>query len=163
MIIICPYVSIKSFTNGFVVMAVYMDDLNLVGTPHEIASVASYMRKEFEIKDLGKTKLCLGIQIEHLSTGIFIHQSTYTKKMLMRFNMDKAYPLSTPMVVRTLNVLKDPFRPLNEGEIILRPETPCLNAIGTLMYFTNNTKPDIAFAVNLLARCNSTPMRRHWK
>ena len=37
--------------------------------------------------------------------------------MLKRFNMDKAYPLSTPMVVRTLDVQKDPFHPLDKGEI----------------------------------------------
>ena len=144
-------------------IAVYVDDLNLVGTPDEIARAASYLRKEFEMKDLGKTKFCLGIQIEHLSTGIFIHQSTYTEKMLKRFNMDKAYPLSTAMVVRTLDVQKDPFRPPDEGETILGPETPYLSAIGTLMYLANNTRPDIAFAVNLLARYSSTPTRRHWK
>ena len=65
---LCPCVFIKSSTDGFVVIAVYVDDLNLVGTPNEIASAASYLRKKFEMKDLGKTKFCLGIQIKHLST-----------------------------------------------------------------------------------------------
>ena len=111
---ICLCVFIRSCTNKFVMVAVYVDDLNLIGTSHEIASAASYLRKEFEMKDLGKTKFCLGIQIEHLSMGIFIHQSTYTEKMLKRFNMDKAYPLSTPMVLRTLDVQKDQFRPPEE-------------------------------------------------
>ena len=83
--------------------------------------------------------------------------------MLKKFNMDKAYPLSTPMVVRTLDVQEDSFRPPDEVEIILGPETPYLNAIGTLMYLANNTRLDIAFVVNLLARYSSTPMRRHWK
>ena len=52
----CPCVFIKSSTNGLVVIAVYVDDLNLVGTPNEIAKATSYIRKEFEMKDLGKTK-----------------------------------------------------------------------------------------------------------
>ncbi|XP_059627367.1 secreted RxLR effector protein 161-like [Cornus florida] len=30
------------------------------------------------------------------------------------------------------------------------------------MYLTNCTRPDIAFAVNLLARYSSAPTRRHW-
>jgi len=30
------------------------------------------------------------------------------------------------------------------------------------MYLANNTRPDIAFAVNLLARFSSTPTKRHW-
>ncbi|KAL0399824.1 UNVERIFIED_CONTAM: Retrovirus-related Pol polyprotein from transposon TNT 1-94 [Sesamum radiatum] len=35
-------------------------------------------------------------------------------------------------------------------------------AIGALMYLANNTRPDIAFSVNLLARYSSTPTKRHW-
>jgi hypothetical protein len=31
-----------------------------------------------------------------------------------------------------------------------------------LMYLANNTRPDIAFAVNLLARHSTSPTRRHW-
>ena len=65
------------------------------------------------------------------------------------------------MVVQTLDVQKDPFRPPDEGEIILGPETPYLSAICTLMYLANNTRPDIVFAVNLLARYSFTPTQRH--
>ena len=54
---------------------------------------------EFEMKDLGKIIYCLGLQTEHRSNDIFIRQSTYTDKILKCFNMDKAYPLSTAMVV----------------------------------------------------------------
>ena len=76
--------------------------------------------------------------------------------------MDKAHPLSSPMVVRSLDVHNDPFRPREEDEEILGPEVPYLSAIGALMYLTNNTRPDIAFAVNLLSRFGSSPTRRHW-
>ena len=115
------------------------------------------------MKDLRKTKFCLGLQIEHLSDGIFVHQSTYTEKILNRFYMDKAHPLSTPMIVRSLDVKKDPFRPREDNEEILGPEVPYLSAIGALMYLANCTCPDIAFAVNLLARYSSEPTKRHWK
>ena len=62
------------------------------------------------MKDLGNF-FCLGLQIEHLFTGVLVHQSTYTKKILKRFCMDKAHPLSSPMVVCSLDVKKDPFYP----------------------------------------------------
>lgn len=114
------------------------------------------------MKDLGVTKLCLGLQIEHLHNGIFVHQSNYIQKMLKRFNMDKAHPLSTPMVVRSLDVKKDPYRPRENNEKALGPEVPYLSAIGALMYLANNTRPDIAFSVNVLARYSSDPTRRHW-
>jgi hypothetical protein len=76
--------------------------------------------------------------------------------------MDKAYPSTTPMIVRTLERDKDPFLPRDEGEEILGPKYPYLSAIGALMYLANNTRPDIAFAVNLLARHNASPTKRHW-
>ena len=90
-----------------------------------------------------------------------MHQSNYTEKILKRFNMDKANPLSTPMVVRSLNIETDPFRPCEENEEILGSEFPYLSAIGALMYLANCTRPDISFAVNLLARFSSAPIKRH--
>ena len=48
--------------------------------------------------------------------------------------MDKSYPLSTPMVVRSLEPHKDPFRPKKPDEEILGPKVPYLNVIGDLMY-----------------------------
>ncbi|XP_051124753.1 secreted RxLR effector protein 161-like [Andrographis paniculata] len=77
--------------------------------------------------------------------------------------MDKAHSLSTLMVVRTLDPIKDPFRPKVENEEALGPEVPYLSAIGALMYLANSTRPDIAFAVNLLARFSAMPTQRHWK
>ena len=63
---ICQCVFIKSSSDEIVVIAVYVDDLNIMGTSHQIASAASYLRKEFEMKYLGKAKFCLCIQINHL-------------------------------------------------------------------------------------------------
>ena len=90
-----------------------------------------------------------------------MHQSNYIEKVLKSFNIDKTNPLSTPMIVR-LNVEKNPFRPREDNEEVLSPEVPYLSAIGALMYLTNYTRPDIAFATNLLARFSLSPTRRHW-
>ena len=104
------------------------------------------------MKDLGRTRFCLGLQIEHLKDGIFMHQSTSISKILKRFYMDKAHPLSTPMVVRSLETIKDPFSPKGNDEELLGPEVPYLSVIGALMYLASHTRPDISFTVNLLAR-----------
>ena len=148
--------------NGFAIIAVYVDDLNLIGTPEELIKTANYLKKEFEMKDLGKTRYCLSLQIKYFLNGVLIHQSSYTEKVLKRFYMDKSHPLSSPMVVRSLEVTKDPFRPKEENEELLGPEVPYLSAIGALMYLANYTRPDIVFLVNLLARYNSASIKRHW-
>ena len=69
----------------------------------------NYLNKEFQMKDLGKTRYCLGLEIEYCSNDILIHQSTHIKKVLNRFYMDKSHLLNSPMVIRSLEVNKDPF------------------------------------------------------
>ena len=76
--------------------------------------------------------------------------------------MDKSYPTKTPMVVWSLDLEKDAFRPREEGEEILGPEYPYFNLIEALMYLANSTRPNIAFAVSLLARHSAAPTKRHW-
>ena len=41
------------------------------------------------------------------------------KKVLKRFYMDKSHPLSSPLVVRSLEVTKDSFQPKEENEELL--------------------------------------------
>ena len=64
------------------------------------------------MKDLSKTKFFLGLQIEHISNEILVHQSAYTEKALKHFHMDKAHPLNSPMVVRSLDVKKKMMKKL---------------------------------------------------
>ena len=154
---ICPYVFIKRSEFRFAIVVVYVDDLNLVGTSEEVTKTVNYLKNEFGMKDLGKTKFCLDLQIEHTSKGILVHQSAYTEKVLKHFHMDKAHPLSSPMVVRSLDVKKDLFHPKEDDEETLDPEVSYLSAIGALIYLTNCTRPDIAFSINLLARYSSAP------
>ena len=70
----------------------------------------------------------LGLQLEHLPTGILVHQSAYNQKVLEKFNMDKSYPSKTSMVVRSLEMKTDKFRPQDDGEEILGPHYSYLSA-----------------------------------
>ena len=103
---ICPCIFIKKLETRFLIIVVYVDDLNLVGTPKKITRTTNYLKNEFEMKDLRKTKFCLGLQIEHFPNGVLVHQSIYFKKILKPFYMDKAHPLISPMVIRSLNMKK---------------------------------------------------------
>jgi hypothetical protein len=43
------------------IIFVYVDDLNIIGTTRDIEESMAYLKAEFEMKDLGKTKFCLGL------------------------------------------------------------------------------------------------------
>ncbi|GJY42003.1 disease resistance CC-NBS-LRR class family protein [Tanacetum coccineum] len=101
--------------------ALYVDDLNIIGNLDEIEHTTNLLKNEFEMKDLDK--------------------------ILKRFNMNKAHPLSLLMVGRSLDRELDPFRPKEHDEDILGPEIPYLSAIGALMYLASNIRLDIAFFI----------------
>jgi len=77
------------------------------------------------------------------------------------FYMGKAHPLTSPMIVRSLDMKKDHFHPLEEGEEFLCPKVSYLSTIGALTYLANCRRSNIAFSFNLLARYSSAPTRRH--
>lgn len=63
---ICSCVSIKSSTNKFTVMGIYIDDLNLVDVLlNEISITTLYLKKEFELKGLGKARFYIGVPVDH--------------------------------------------------------------------------------------------------
>ena len=54
--VICPCIFIKKIISEFVIIAVYIDDLNIIGTKNEIHEATVYLKEEFEMKDLEKTR-----------------------------------------------------------------------------------------------------------
>ena len=50
---IYPYIFIKKSEIEFAIIVVYVDDLNLIRTPEELTKTTKYLKKEFEMKDLG--------------------------------------------------------------------------------------------------------------
>ena len=71
--LICPYVFIKKTISGFIIIVVYVDNLNTIGTHKEILKVMMYFKNEFEMKDFGEIKYYINLQIEHLQSGILLH------------------------------------------------------------------------------------------
>ena len=86
----------------------------------------------------------------------------YTKKILKRLYMNESHLLTCLLVVHSLDMKKDPFRPCEKGEELLGPEVPYLCAIGAIMYLATCIRPNISFPINLLARYSYAPTRRHW-
>ncbi|KAM2549509.1 hypothetical protein TB1_013867 [Malus domestica] len=50
-----PCVFIKKSHSGFMIVAIYVDDINLIGTPAKLEEITVHLKSEFEMKDLRKT------------------------------------------------------------------------------------------------------------
>ena len=59
-------------------VVVYVDDLNLVGTPATCKHAIELLTTRFEMKLMDKTSFSLGLQILYIPGGsIFLHQMIY--------------------------------------------------------------------------------------
>ena len=69
---ICPCTFMKRSVKEFAIIAVFVDDINIIGTPEELPKAIDCLKKEFEMKDLEKTKFWLGLQIEHVKDAGYL-------------------------------------------------------------------------------------------
>ncbi|KAM2133212.1 hypothetical protein ACFX1R_003337 [Malus domestica] len=56
---LCPCVFIKKSHSRFAIVTVYVDDMNLIGTPAELEEIATHLKSKFKMKDIGKTRIVL--------------------------------------------------------------------------------------------------------
>jgi hypothetical protein len=52
-------VFVRKFNTAFCIISIYVDDLNIIDHAKDINEAHNHLKKEFEMKDLGKTKFCL--------------------------------------------------------------------------------------------------------
>lgn len=120
------------------------------------------MKKQFEMKILGRTTFCLGLQIKYCANGsLLLRQQTYTRKLLCTFNMDTANALSAPLIGKS-KTEDGPYRPSKPDEEEME-KRQYLAVVGAPLYLATNTRPDISFAVSVLARHSQRPTARHWQ
>ena len=113
------------------------------------------------MKFLGKTSLCLRLQISHLGDGaMLLHQTAYTRKVLKRFGMHNANSLAAPMIGRS-RTLQDPYTPASEEEDEV-DKAGYLAVVGAFLYLATFTRPDISFVVSTLGRHSQNPAVKHW-
>jgi hypothetical protein len=54
-------VFIRKSSTGFCIISIYVNDLSIIDHTKDINEARNHLKKEFERKDLGKTKFCLGL------------------------------------------------------------------------------------------------------
>lgn len=123
----------------------------------------SKLKSKLDIKDLGPAKKLLGINIirDEEKGTITLHQDDYVQKMLKDYNLENCSGTSKP-IDPGLGLEPDLTEKTTE-QIDKLKKIPYQNAIGSLMYLLQSTRPDIAYAVSLLSRFNTSYNQSHWE
>ena len=152
----CIYVNFSD--KEVFIIAVYVDDIILAGeSDQSMTAVKKVISNKFDMEDLGELHHFLGVKVIqlHESDEIFIGQPSYCKDLLRKFNMDKSNPIETPVDVG-LKLMKG------------REEDECFDrelyqsAVGSLLYLSTRTRPDIAYAVGFHGRTKHIDIKFHY-
>ncbi|KAL0432080.1 UNVERIFIED_CONTAM: Retrovirus-related Pol polyprotein from transposon TNT 1-94 [Sesamum radiatum] len=113
-----------------------------------------------------KARCCneiLGMEIlrDRGSSKLWLSQRAYVEKVLDRFGMSKAKPVSTPLANHFKLSLEQ--CPKTDREIEDMVKVPYARAVSCLMYAMVCTRPDLAHVVSQVCKYMSKPGRHHWE
>ena len=113
------------------------------------------------MKDLGAAKQILSMRIirDKANGTLKLSQLEYVKKILSRFNMNEAKPMSTPLGSH-FKLSKEQLSKTKE-EMDHMSKVPYALAIGNLMYDMVCTRPNIGHAVGVVSKFMSRPRKQH--
>ncbi|PKU65510.1 Retrovirus-related Pol polyprotein from transposon TNT 1-94 [Dendrobium catenatum] len=122
----------------------YVNDILLTGNhPPTMQQLLNQLQQTFSLKKMQNVDLFLGIQIQQTAHGLFLHQSHYARELIHSAGLDNSKPVSTPISAKCPKISSDtaPYDNITQYRQLA----------GSLQYLTV-TRPDIAFATNLICQ-----------
>lgn len=138
----CVYVK-KIGESQKLIVTVWVDDLIIAGsTQHIVDDFKAAIGKRFKMKDAGELKWILGMEVvrDRSKRTIKISQTSYLQQVLERFGMDQCKPVGNP--------IEGVLRRIEGG----KPDTTYMSIVGSLMYASIVSRPDLTFSVQVLSR-----------
>jgi Reverse transcriptase (RNA-dependent DNA polymerase) len=142
----------KISNNNIIVVLVYVDGIIITGNSQQINSVKQELKENFDIKDFGKLKYFLGIEIAHSSKGLFMCQRKYILNLLKETGKLGCKPAKTLIDINVKLNSEDgePLKDINQYQRL----------VGKLIYMTV-TRPDISFVMSLISQFMHAPRTTH--
>jgi hypothetical protein len=147
-----------------IIIPVFVDDLTFASKSQSaIERTIKELKNHFKLRDLGPTTWLLRMEVirDHAKQSLQLRQRQYIIDMLERYNLGDCKAVSTPMDPGL--VLTSDMGASSAEDVAFMKTVPYLNAVGALMYLAQCTRPDIAYAVGVLARFSMNPGIAHWK
>lgn len=141
-----PCLYVKHEEQEVIVVIIWVDDLIIAGSCKRIIQdFKAAISKGFSMKDLGALKWILGVEIkrDRSRRRIEMTQTVYINQMLERFGMAECKPVGAPAEGVLSRITAE------DGG---RPDKLYMSIVGSLLYASIITRPDITYAVQALGR-----------
>jgi hypothetical protein len=117
----------------------------------------------FVMKDLRVANKILGMRItrDRKNHKLTLSLGEYIEKVLERFRMQNAKPVSTPLAIH-FKLTKE-MCPKTQEDIEYMSKVSYSSTIGSLMYVMVCTRPDIAHALGVVSMYMNNPSKEHWE
>ncbi|XP_019092352.1 PREDICTED: uncharacterized protein LOC109129155 [Camelina sativa] len=148
--------SLFSYSRGGIELhvLVYVDDLVICGNDaYMLRQFKDYLSRCFSMKDLGKLKYFLGIEMSRASDGIFISQRNYALDIVSDYDLADSRFAFTPLE-KNHGLAKD------DGPLPLDPKR-YRRLVGRLLYLLH-TRLELCYSVHVLSQFMKTPREAHW-
>jgi hypothetical protein len=148
---------IRHREDGMVYCLVHVDDCLIGGKAEGVNEVKKVLGTVFKIQDMGNASFFLNMEItrDRAAKTIKLSQMRYAADTVAKFGMSDAKPKQVPLTPGT-KLLPDEGEPLSPEDRQLYMEM-----VGSILYLSVNTRPDIAQAVGVLSRFMSAPTDQH--
>ena len=158
----CIYIKTES-DSTFSLIFLWVDDIIIGSTLARMQSIKDSVALHFQITDLGQATYFLGLQFERNTSNkhIFIHQSKLISSVISQVQLLDASPVPVPMDPYSKLSISD--CPADAAQKLAMTQFPYRSVIGSLLYLSLCTRPDISSAVNILSRYVSNPGMLHWQ
>jgi len=134
-------------------LLVYVDDMIVAGDDgHEKQILKEKLAAQFEMKDLGKLKYFLGIEVTYSKKGIFISQRKYDIDLLKETGMINCKTTGVPIEQNHRIGSDEGSSTVNKGQY--------QRLVGKLIYLAH-TRSDIAYVVSVVSQFMHDPRERH--
>lgn len=161
-------------------MIIHVDDGLLASTTSAMnIEVLDLLKEEYELHDCGVPERFLGMDVSYdqKEQRLALTSESYVNTLAERFNLEdtngrddpcdrKLLPLDNALVQREALERQGKWsqKQALEGTCDpLPPHVPYRAAVGSLMFLSVTTRPDISFAVNQVARFANAPTVAHWR
>jgi hypothetical protein len=143
----------------YLALAIYVDDIIIISNNQDYRNkLVSKMQESFKLIDSGQATWILGMSIKQDKDNIYINQQKYINDILKKYKMENCKPQPIPIVKEEL--LKKTPSPKSKDEKV--DKHTYMQMVGSLIYLSTISRPDIAFAVSKIAQNMSNPTQHDW-